>query len=630
MSANARSRTKTTSSPSARAPGEPRELLNYRLAERIAQDELATIYRGTHLTLDRPVDVHMLRRTDWVSSSRFQLAARLAARLSHPNILPVIDAGHDERYGDYIVTPRIDGRPLDAVLAEAPLDPLLALRVFSQLGAALDYMHQQSVAHRDVRPENITLTPQGIAYLTNFSLAHAPDTPDLSSIEEADYLTAYSAPEQSLTGGELRPASDLYSLGALLYTMISGELPPAAGQPIKAQADRDPTLAGADRVIRRLLSVQPGQRFANAEQAATALRQSLRRQIDASTDDMEESRWETTAEWLENPVESVIGDLIDHEFLGKSRARADALHRSGALRRTLDRWSRQGFLRKPALGQVVQPEQIVSYNLYAYELRVHYETRAKLVTRERVYKGEPINPQFAELALWEVPVPELDGFVDAPAEVMVIAGSQKIMSCGECNGVTQVICKQCAGKGTVEKTRRIKEADGSARSEAFAASCGVCQGYGKVACPRCEAAGQLLQEKTFTWSRQGRAFFNEDDVADYQKLAVQTQAQEVFRQPIDAYAPRWYQIAPLKELLESVINGGGPDSRLIAAELIIRGTPVTEIDYQLKGRQHSLALIGAKDEVRGDLSLFDAERALLYGAIALLALALVLVLIFFR
>src|SRR5690349_21789477 len=154
-----------------RKAAEAHDLLNYRLAERVAQEELATVYRATHLTLDRPVQVHILRRTDWISSSRFQLAARLAARLSHQNILPVVDAGHDDRYGDYLVTPRLEARALQAVLANGPLEPLLALRVFAQIGSALDYLHEQGIIHRDVQPANILLTPQGTAYLTNLSLA---------------------------------------------------------------------------------------------------------------------------------------------------------------------------------------------------------------------------------------------------------------------------------------------------------------------------------------------------------------------------------------------------------------------------------------------------------------------------
>ena len=622
---NARARAATGNggaSGNARKPAETHDLLNYRLSERLAQEELATVYRATHLTLDRPVQVHILRRTDWISVSRFQLAARLAARLSHPNILPVVDAGHDERYGDYLVTPRLETRSLQDILKDGPLDPLTALKIFSQIGAALDYLHAEGIMHRDVQPANILLTPQGVAYLANFSLAAAPDTPDLSSIEEADYLTPYSAPEQSLVSGDPSPAQDLYSLGAVLYQMLLGELPPAPDEEPRSLSTRDTALAGADRVIQRMLSRQPAQRFANAAQAAAALRQALRQKIDESTEDMQESRWEAVAEWLENPLETVVGTLLDHEFISRSRARADALHRMDSIRRLLDRWSRQGFLRRPSLGQLIQPEQIVSYNVYNYELRAHYETRTPPLSRQQVHTGGALTPMSREIPLWDVPAPELDAFVDAPPEQIVVPGSQRIVPCGECNGATNVTCKNCQGKGQIEQVRRVKEPDGTTRNEAFKEDCPICRGYGKQPCPRCEGAGQMLEEKVFTWSRHGRRYLNEDDLTGLHKLTIQTQAQEVFQGRIDPYEARWYQVAPLKELLEEAIKGGGADSRLITAELLIRGAPVTEIDYRYKEKQHSLALLGFNSEIRGDSSLFDIERAILYAGIALLVLVI--------
>jgi serine/threonine protein kinase len=627
-SPNARARAATGNggaSNTARRPAETHDLLNYRLSERLAQEELATVYRATHLTLDRPVQVHILRRTDWISVSRFQLAARLAARLSHPNILPVIDAGHDERYGDYLVTPRLETRTLQDILKDGPLDPLLALKVFSQIGAALDYLHGEGIVHRDVQPSNILLTPQGVAYLANFSLAAAPDTPDLSSIEEADYLTPYSAPEQSLITGDRAPAQDLYSLGAVLYQMLLGELPPATGEEPRSLVTRDTTLAGADRVIGRLLSPQPVQRYASAAQATAALRQALREKIDDSTDDMQESRWEPVAEWLENPLETVVGTLLDHEFVARSRARADALHRVDAVRRLLDRWSRQGHLRRPSLGHLIQPEQIVSYDVYLYELKAHYETRTPPQPRQQVHTGGALTPMARESALWDVPVPELAAFVDAPPEQFVIPGSQKIVACGECNGAANVICKSCQGKGQIERMRRVTDPDGTKRNETFKEECPTCRGYGKQPCPRCEGAGQMLEEKVFTWSRQGRRYLNEDDLTGLHKLTIQTQAQEVFQGRIDPHDARWYQVAPLKELLEEALRGGGPDSRLITAELIIRGVPVTEIDYRYKEKQHSLTLIGFNSEVRGDSTLIDVERAILYVGILALVITLAIV-----
>ncbi|MCU0493506.1 MAG: protein kinase, partial [Chloroflexaceae bacterium] len=172
---------------SGKANGEaPRELRNYRLGERVGQEELATVYQAVHQTLDRPVQVHILRRTDWVSASRFQLAARLAARLSHPNLLPVIDAGHDDRYGDYIITPLLEARSLADMLAEGPLDAITSLKIATQLAAALDYLHNQGIIHRDVQPSSVQVTPQNLAYLTNLTLAASSDTPDLSSLAEAD------------------------------------------------------------------------------------------------------------------------------------------------------------------------------------------------------------------------------------------------------------------------------------------------------------------------------------------------------------------------------------------------------------------------------------------------------------
>jgi serine/threonine protein kinase len=603
--------------------------LNYRLAERIAQEELATVYRANHLTLDRPVQVHILRRTDWVSTSRFQLAARLSARLNHPHILPVIDAGHDAHYGDYIVTPRIEGRTLEELLANGPLESLLALRIFSQIGEALDYLHEQGIFHRDVRPANIVVTLQDVVYLTNFSLAAAPDTPDLSSLEEADYLSPYAAPEYSLASGAPTAATDLYSLGATLYHMLSGELPPQPGQELRSLSSRDTNLTGADRVIRRLLAHDPTQRFTDAAQATTILRQSLRKQIDDSTGDMQEERWETVAEWLENPLETVMVELLNREFIVNSRARADNIHRAGTIRRLLDRWSRHGFLRRPALGELVKPEQIVSYNVYLYQLRAHYETRTQPQLREGIHTGGAIAPAH-EMELWEAPTPELEPFVDAPAELLVLPGSQRVIPCTECNGATQIGCKTCAGAGVLERTRRIKENDGTTRTEAFQENCPTCHGYGKQPCPRCDSTGQMLQEKTFTWARHGRQYLNEDDISGLHKLTIESQAQEVFRDQIDPYAGGWYQVAPLKELLEEAIKGGGADTRLIAAELIIRGVPVTEVDYRFKGKPHSLSIIGPKDEIRGDLTLIDVERAALYAVIAALVVALVVLVLVLR
>jgi eukaryotic-like serine/threonine-protein kinase len=105
------------------AAGEGAEIKNYQLGERIGQDELALIYCARHQTLDREVHLHVLRRSGWIAVSRFQLAAKLAARIQHPHLLPVLDAGHDERYGYYLVTPPVKAEPLQKLLDKGPLAP---------------------------------------------------------------------------------------------------------------------------------------------------------------------------------------------------------------------------------------------------------------------------------------------------------------------------------------------------------------------------------------------------------------------------------------------------------------------------------------------------------------------------
>src|SRR6185295_8604268 len=161
------------------------------------------------------------------------------------------------------------------------------------------------------------------------------------------------------------------------------------------------------------------------------------------------------------PLETVVGDMLDHEFVAKSRARADTLHRVDAIKRLLDRWSRHGFLRRPALGQFVQPEQIVSYNVYTYELRAHYETRTPPQTRQVVHTGGALTPFVREPELWDAPVPALEPFVDAVPEQIVVPGSQRIVACGECNGATNIVCKNCEGQGQIERVRKVKESDGT-------------------------------------------------------------------------------------------------------------------------------------------------------------------------
>jgi serine/threonine protein kinase len=590
-------------------------LHNYRLHEQIGQEELATVYLATHLTLERPVQIHILRRTDWVSVSRFTLAARLAAHLSHANLLPVIDADHDEVYGDYLVTPMLEGKMLDEVLEQqGPLDPVLALKVVSQIAAVLDYLHANGVVHRDVQPSNVLITSDGIAYLKNLGLAASPDTPDLSSVDETDYLTPYSAPEQRFDQSEASPSLDVYGLGSTVYHMLSGISPPVHGMDFPPLASHDPLFLDADGVVQRMMATDPAARFASAGEAATALRRALQTHVDRSTDDMEESRWEPAAEWLENPVETVMGELLNQDYIGRSHARADTLHRAEHIRRLLSRWSRKGFFRRSAFGHVIELDQVVSYNIYFYELNTVYETRTPLVPRRRPQQSGEYETMLPMPELWDATIPETPPLSDVAPQEVVLPNSKSLHTCSECAGEGKIACKTCAGKGNIERNHKVRAADGTTKIETTQEMCPTCRGYRQQTCPICEGQGNLIEECVFTWSRRVCIWRNTDDIEELPRLALQKRLEPVYRAPVNPYDSRWYSLAPLDELMRAAIGDvGSEDTRIIEAELVIQGVPMTEIDYRLNDKSRRLYLIGYDNEIVGGWSLYNIERIILVG-----------------
>ncbi|PDV98574.1 protein kinase domain-containing protein [Candidatus Chloroploca asiatica] len=605
------------------------ELRNYTLIELQGQEELATIYRATHQTLDRPVEVHVLRRHDWISVSRFQLAARLAARLTHPGLVPVIDAGHDEQLGDYLVTPQLDAQPLNKLLEAGPMPPIRVLRIVQQLAAALDYLHGETIFHRDVQPVNVFVGTEGVAYLANLSLASGPDTPDLSSIDEADYLTPYSAPEQRLSKGEAGTALDVYSLGAVIYHMLTGEIP--AGAELPSLARHDPGLVAADRVVQRMMAAQPATRFPSAGAAALALRQALRSYVDEASDDMEESRWEPVAEWLDNPVETVLQTTSDEQFgafLSRARKRADELHRRDAIRRHLTSWSRDSYFRRRSLGQLIELEQIVSYNVYFYELKICYETRKEGRPRVRPFAPDDQPSNQAIPDLWAIPLPEIKPDRKARPTEATVPHSTRILACTTCLHEGKIPCNVCNGTSLVTKTNKISHPDRSRTEETIEVSCPQCKGYGKIACPTCDGHGKMTETQVFLWSREFRVWEETDDIEDLPPVALKTEREPVFAGTIDLFQGNWQSVAPLAALIDAASQYGDQDTRIVSSELNVHGVMITEIDGLLEEKPQRLYLIGEQNQTIGDWTLLNPERLILTTVFGLLALLALLTLIF--
>jgi serine/threonine-protein kinase len=203
----------------------------YRLEARIGTGGMSTVYRALDETLQRRVAIKLMNRevaTDSDQLERFRREARAVAQLSHPNVVGVIDAGEDldpAHPRPYIVFEYIEGETLkDRIrrLGRLPIPEAVAYCI--EIARALGAAHAHHIVHRDVKPHNVLIDEEGRAKVTDFGIARTLDEEGLTADGRVLGTTDYVAPEQAL-GQPVTGQSDLYSLGIVLYEMLTGEVP---------------------------------------------------------------------------------------------------------------------------------------------------------------------------------------------------------------------------------------------------------------------------------------------------------------------------------------------------------------------------------------------------------------------
>ena len=206
----------------------------YRIIEQIGRGGMASVYKAYHATMDRNVAIKVLPEefaNDPGFRERFEREAKVVARLQHTNILPVFDYGQ-ERNISYLVMPYIPTGTLKSYMKEKgalPFDE--AARIISQLSEALDYAHKQGILHRDIKPDNVLFDESNNTLLTDFGLTRMVEGGGSLTGTGVIGTPAYMSPEQG-QGLPLDHRSDIYSLGIILYKMVTGEVPFSADTPV--------------------------------------------------------------------------------------------------------------------------------------------------------------------------------------------------------------------------------------------------------------------------------------------------------------------------------------------------------------------------------------------------------------
>ena len=206
----------------------------YELLEKIGDGGMAVVYKGKDKLLNRYIAVKILRPEfckDATFVENFKRESQAAAGLSHPNIVGVYDVGREGNI-NYIVMELIEGRTLNEIIAEeAPMDYRKVIDISKQVASALKVAHKNKIIHRDVKPHNIMITSDGVVKLADFGIARAVNDATLSTGNKIIGSVHYFSPEQA-RGNYVDERSDIYSLGIVMYEMLTGQVPFDGDNPV--------------------------------------------------------------------------------------------------------------------------------------------------------------------------------------------------------------------------------------------------------------------------------------------------------------------------------------------------------------------------------------------------------------
>lgn len=257
----------------------------YRIDRRVGEGRTAVVYLGHDLLLDRPVAVKALRpefAADRAARERFGRDAAAGAGFSHPNLVATIDLGQDVGT-PFVVMDYVAAETLHDVIAnEGPFGPDDVAGLLEQVASALDHLHRRGIVHRNLTPANVLIEPTGVAKLINVGHSRWPPEQDLLHVDGLALFAHYMSPEEA-NGLNPTPSSDIYSLGIIAYSLLTGSVPFVAESTalLATQHIHHPPQPPSQRfggvplsidgVVSRALDKNPSRRFPSAGTFAQAM-----------------------------------------------------------------------------------------------------------------------------------------------------------------------------------------------------------------------------------------------------------------------------------------------------------------------------------------------------------------------
>ena len=282
----------------------------YSIARTLGRGGVAEVFLAHDGVLGRDVALKILNRErsrDDEYVERFRREAQSAAALSHPNIVSIYDRGEAEDGSCYICMEYLPGGTLkDRISRDGRLAPSVVAEVAMQISGALDAAHERGVIHRDIKPQNVLITRSGDVKVADFGIALAESETSITRANRVLGTAAYMSPEQA-TGGRVGPRSDLYSLGVVMYEMLTGEVPFEGDDPVAVATKhvnatpRPPREivrdipAGLNDLVLRLLSKNPGDRPASADALVGDIRNSMKEEFRSEPEVAEDHRETSTS-----------------------------------------------------------------------------------------------------------------------------------------------------------------------------------------------------------------------------------------------------------------------------------------------------------------------------------------------